>query len=274
MKMIQDLLTECGYSGQQTFSFAYHGEKLEWEHGVIPFVSNAGSREGYLLVSVKGRELPYLLKSDFLSEITRELGHQEFYSTDMDRNITLLLLCEREKDEQIDHDAIVRIEDDPYYFKKYVFVYTEKEETAAQAYAGTQEGALSDIIRDYLMSPKRFAIFKTLAAGERKQETAEQKKKTRGRKKVTEEVEPPISAENPEQLVYRFFVDLATKITVLPIHPKKDEKIKFVEDYWDEVLCSMQIDDLAAVEAVVEMESDDIGDALAKWNDLKRIGRV
>ena len=88
MKMIQDLLTECGYSEQQMFSFTYHGEKLTWEHNVMPFVSNAGSREGYLLVSVVGRELPDLLKSDFLSEITCELGHQEFYSPDMDRNIT------------------------------------------------------------------------------------------------------------------------------------------------------------------------------------------
>ena len=140
MKMMKDLLNERGYSEKEAFSFGYQGGNMGWEHRVTPFVSNAGSREGYLLVSVLGRELPHLLNSDFLSMITRELGRQDFYSTDMDRNITLLLLCKREKGEQIDHEAKVRIEDDPYYFKKYVFVYTEQEALVAEAERKVQKG--------------------------------------------------------------------------------------------------------------------------------------
>lgn len=270
MKMIQDMLTECGYSEQQTFSFTYQGETLKWEHGVIPFVSKAGSCEGYLLVSVNGRELPYLLKSDFLSEITRELGHQEFYSTDMDRNITLLLLCKRADNEQIDHDAKVQIEDDPYYFKKYVFVYTEKEETAALAHAGTQESELSAVIRDYLMDTTRFSRYKEKAAEERKKEN--EKKPAKGGKKVKAEEEPELGEKDREYLAYKFFVELATKVTVMPIHPQGKVEIHLVEEFWQEALRKTPVADLAAVESILEMDTDDLDEALVKWNDLNRIG--
>ena len=270
MKMIQDLLTECGYSEQQAFSFIYQGEKLKWEHSVLPFVSNAGSREGYLLVSVGGRELPNLLKSDFLSEITCELGHQEFYSTDMDRNITLLLLCKREKGEWIDHDAKVRIEDDPYYFKKYVFVYTEQEETAALAHAGAQVGELSAIIREYLIDTKWFAGYKDCATADRKKETAE-KKPTKGKKKTVEEVGAESGEKGQAYLAYKFFVELATKVTVMPIHPRGKVEIQLMEDYWQEERQKTPMVNLTAVECILEMDADNLDEVLEKWSDLNWI---
>ena len=270
MKMIQDLLTECGYSEQQMFSFTYHGEKLTWEHNVMPFVSNAGSREGYLLVSVVGRELPDLLKSDFLSEITCELGHQEFYSTDMDRNITLLLLCKREKDEQIDHDAKVRIEDDPYYFKKYVFTYTEQEEAAALAHVEAQEGELSAIIREYLMDTKLFAGYKDCSVAAGKKETAE-KKPTKGKKKTVEEAGAESREEVQVYLAYKFFVELATKVTVMPIHPRGRVEIQLMEDYWQEERQKTPMVNLTAVECILEMDADNLDEVLEKWGDLNWI---
>ena len=271
MKMIQNLLIERGYTEQQAFGVTYQGETLKWEHRVMPFISKAGFSEGYLLVSVGGRELPDLLKSDFLSMITQVLGQQEFYSTEMDRNITLLLLCKRADNERIDHDAKVRIEDDPYYFKKYVFVYTEKEETAALAYAGTQEGELAAIIRDYLMSTERFAGYKELSAEAVKKVSAE-KKPTKGKKKAVVEAEPEGGEEDQAYLAYKFFVELATKVTVMPIHPRGKVEIQLMEDYWQEELRKTPMVNLAAMERVLGMDADDLDAVLAKWNDLNRIG--
>ena len=271
MKMMKDLLNERGYSEKEAFSFGYQGGNMGWEHRVTPFVSNAGSREGYLLVSVLGRELPHLLNSDFLSMITRELGRQDFYSADMDRNITLLLLCKREKGEQIDHEAKVRIEDDPYYFKKYVFVYTEQEALAAEAYAAGRDVPLSELIRDCLMDTELFAGYKELAAEEGKKETGDQKKPTRSRTKAVEEAEAGAWERNDKQLAYKFFVELATKVTVLPIHPKSNTEIHLVEDYWQEELRKTPVVNLAAVECILEMDADNLDDVLAKWNDLNRV---
>lgn len=270
MKMIQDLLAECGYAEQQTFSFTYQGEALKWEHSVTPFVSAKGACEGYLLVSIGGRELPNLLKSDFLSRITQELGLQEFYSTDMDRNITLLLLCKRAKDEQIDHDAKVRIEDDPYYFKKYVFVYTEQEEAAAQAYAENREGTLADMVRGFLMDTGRFAMYKEQAAEERKKEN--EKKPAKGGKKAKAEEEPELGEKDREYLAYKFFVELATKVTVLPIRPDGTMEIRSVAGFWQEELQKTPVDNLPAVEEILELNSDSLDDILAKWDELSKLG--
>lgn len=268
--MIRDLLAERGFSERQAFEITYQAEKIKWEHQVTPFVSSYGSREGYLLISVGGRELPHLLKGDFLTLIMEALGKQEFYSAELNRNITLLLLCKRATDEQIDHDAKVRIEDDPYYFKKYVFVYTEQEEAAAHAYAEKWEGPLADIVRGYLMDTGRFAGYKDQTAEERKKEN--EKKPAKGRKKGKTDEEPELGEKDREYLAYRFFVELATKVTMLPIHPQGKVEIQLVDDYWQEELRKTMLTDLAAVECVLEMDADNLDDVLTKWNDLKWVG--
>jgi hypothetical protein len=187
----------------------------------------------------------------------------------MDRNITLLLLCKRAKDERIDHDAKVRIEDDPYYFKKYVFVYTEQEEAAAQAYAETREGTLADIVRGYLMDTGRFAGYKELAAEERKKEN--EKKPAKGRKKAKAEEEPELGEKDREYLAYKFFVELATKVTVMPIHPRSNIPIRSVEDYWQEELREAPVAALDIVKDILEMDSDDLDDVLEKWDKLNKL---
>ena len=270
MNMIRDLLTERGFSERQAFGITYQAEKMKWEHRVTPFVSNFDSREGYLLVSIGGRELPHLLKGDFLTLIMEALGKQEFYSAELDRNITLLLLCKLEKDEQIDHEARVRIEDDPYYFKKYVFVYTEQEEAVAQVYVETQEGTLADVVRGYLMNTERFARYKEKAAEERKKEN--EKKPAKGRKKFKAEEEPELGEKDREYLAYKFFVELATKVTVMPIHPRSNMPIRSVEDYWQEELREAPVATLDMVKDILEMDSDDLDDVLEKWDELNKLG--
>lgn len=274
MKMLQNLLTECGYSEQQIFSFTYQGESLKWEHSVTPFVSVKGACEGYLLVSIGGRELPNLLKSDFLSRITQELGFQEFYSTDMDRNITLLLLCKRAKDEQIDHDAKVRIEDDPYYFKKYVFVYTEQEEAAAWNCLDGKEGDLSKQIRAFLLNTERFTGYKDYMAEVKKAAAEVPKKPEKGRRKSTPEPEPDaqVDPKTEAHMAYGFFVELATKVTVLPIRPDGTMEIRSVTELWQEELEKTPVDNLPAVEEILELNSDALDDILAKWDGLNKLG--
>lgn len=270
MNMIRELLTGRGFSERQAFWITYQAEKMKWEHRVTPFVSNSGSREGYLLVSVGGRELPHLLKGNFLTLIMEALGKQEFYSAELNRNITLLLLCKRAKDERIDHDAKVRIEDDPYYFKKYVFVYTEQEEAAAQAYAENREGTLADMVRGFLMETGRFAMYKEQAAEERKKEN--EKKPAKGGKKAKAEEEPELGEKDREYLAYKFFVELATKVTVLPIRPDGTMEIRSVAGFWQEELQKTPVDNLPAVEEILELNSDSLDDILAKWDELSKLG--
>lgn len=274
MNMIRDLLTERGFSERQAFGITYQAEKMKWEHRVTPFVSNFDSREGYLLVSIGGRELPHLLKGDFLTLIMEALGKQEFYSAELDRNITLLLLCKLEKDEQIDHEARVRIEDDPYYFKKYVFVYTEQEEAAAWNCLDGKEVDLSKQIRAFLLNTERFAGYKDYMAEGKKAAAEVPKKPAKGRRKSTPESEPDAQVDQKTEahMAYGFFVELATKVTVLPIRPDGTMEIRSVTEFWQEELEKTPVDNLPAVEEILELNSDALDDILAKWDGLNKLG--
>lgn len=274
MKIIHDVLRECGYSAASAFSFTYWRGQEECAHQVIPFLSEFASRDGYLLVPVSGAELPHLLDGDFLASIMRELGRQAFYSPDMDRNTTLLLICRRADGEQIDHGAKVQIEDDPYYFKKYVFAYTEREEAAALSYIAGRSGSLTEILRACLLDTERFAGYKDHTAEAKKPAAEEKKKPARGRKKAAAEPEAPEqdNLRTDEDMAYGFFVELATKITVLPIRPGGTMEIRSMEGFWQEELQKAPVANLAAVERVLELDPDELNDVLAKWRELNPIG--
>ena len=72
-------------------------------------------------------------------------------------------------------------------------------------------------------------------------------------------------------LFCKFFVELATKVTVLPIHPRSDTEIHLVEDYWQEERQKTPMVNLTAVECILEMDVDNLDEVLAKWDDLNGI---
>ena len=273
MKMIHDVLRECGYYQIEDFACFCKRNCVERCYKVTPFLPTAAFNETYLLVSVAGTELPHLLDGDFLPSVTQELGRRDFYSPDMDRNTTLLLICRCADGERIDNNARVQIEDDPYYFKKYVFAYTEQEETAAQTYIEGQRGSLTEIIRKCLLNTERFAGYKDYATEDSTIADKGKKKAAISRRKNAGKTEN--AAENEkitdERLAYGFFLELATKITILPIRPSSTMAIRTVEEFWQEELCKKPVANLAAVESILMMDSDTVDDVLEKWNDLNLI---
>lgn len=262
MKLIQDVLKACGYFEAPPFSLADPNDEQDHkgknERLVTPFLSEAASGETYLVISVSRAELPHLLDSDFMASIMLALGRQKFYSPDMDRNTTLLLLCRREEGEQIDHNAKVQIEDDPYYFKKYVLVYTEQEKAAALAYIDGQQDSLQEIIRSCLMNAALFSEYKNHIAQDRKPADAGEKKTARGRKKAAAEPEStaPENPKTPDHLAYGFFAELAAKITVLSIRPSSSAAITSIDKYWEEELQKRPRIDLTALNSLVNIVPD------------------
>ena len=108
------------------------------------------------------------------------------------------------------------------------------------------------------------------AAEERKKEN--EKKPAKGRKKSKAEEEPELGEKDREYLAYKFFVELATKVTVMPIHPRSNMPIRSVEDYWQEELREAPVATLDMVKDILEMDSDDLDDVLEKWDELNKLG--
>ena len=282
MKLIHDVLNECGYTSAPSFLLSNSEDSQEnnrkTECLVMPFLSKRSSYETYLMISVAGSELPHLLDSDFLSSIMEALGRQKFYSSAMDRNTTLLLLCRHEEGEQIDHNARVQIEDDPYYFKKYVFLYTEKDETAALNYIKGKNGSLVEIIRTCLMDSTLFSGYKDYIAQKQKNADAVQKKTAKARKKSTtgKQSADQDNQNSEDYRAYGFFTELTTKITVLPIRPVSDATITSIEKYWEDEVQKKSRIDVVALNNLINIVSDrdtdkqklDADEILAIWKEL------
>lgn len=249
MNMIYDVLKECGYAEAPSFRFTYQWDPVQYEHRVIPCLSEDSSRDPYLTVSVSAGELPHLLDSDFMPSLMGELGRQPFFTPSMNRNITLVMICRCDSEAQIDHEAKVRLEDDPYYFKKYVFAYSEQDAQAAERYIAEnrKDGeTLIGTIRGCLLNPEWFAGFK---------------------------------AKTPEHSAYAYFAELATKVTVLPIQPDGSRVIKTVQAFLDEELENTKGLDVRALDSLLKGIPDeekgkgkdrfDADKILAQWQALK-----
>ena len=132
MRIVHDALKACGYGMKEAFSFTYLWNDVEYCRQVSPFVSEQYPDDVYLLVSIQPTELLHTLDNSFMSALAISFRKQIFHRSAMDRNTTLLLSCLCNTGEQINHDLRVQLEDDPYYFKKYVFAYTAADEAAAE----------------------------------------------------------------------------------------------------------------------------------------------
>ena len=64
---------------------------------------------------------------DLVIEIANYFRENDIYVPDMDKNTSLIYCVKRDiKSNKLD-ELKVKIEDDPFYFKKYVFVYSEAQ---------------------------------------------------------------------------------------------------------------------------------------------------
>lgn len=241
MKMVHDVLKACGYSMKEAFSFTYLWKDIEYCRQVCPFVSEQYPDDVYLLVSIQPAELMHTVDNSFMSALAISFRKQLFHRSAMDRNTTLLLSCLCNAEEQINHDLRVQLEDDPYYFKKYVFTYTSADEAAAEQYVAEnrrEDESLIDIIRGCLLNTTMFAAYK---------------------------------GNNPAQRAYAYFVELMTKVTVLPIRPDSSGSIESVETIWFNELQKTQVINMEALEKVLEQNNETPEEMLAVWREQTEV---
>lgn len=240
MKIIHDVLEACGYSLKEAFSFTYRWNDNEYCRLVHPYVSEQYPDDVYLLVSLQPAEFTHTLDNAFMSALAITFRKQTFHRSTMDRNTTLLLSSLCNVAAQIDHDLRVQLEDDPYYFKKYVFSYTAEDESAAERYLEENrrdDESLIDSIRSCLLNTTLFASYK---------------EKVRDHK------------------AYGYFAELATKVTVLPIRPDSGGTIETVEAIWCKELQKAPAINLKALESILELDAENPDEMLDKWRELTK----
>lgn len=245
MKIMYEILNELGYSFNSAFSFSYTLKETLRKYDVMPFVSVNHPSQIYLVVKVDSSELANILDNNFLALLAKEFRKQSFHRSEMDKNATLILGCECKENECVDHLAKVQIEDDPYYFKKYVFSYSTLEEKRAEEYLQNLKNesrgrfSLVKAVQSYLSDAERFLSYKS---------------------------------NHSNQPTYTYFSELATKIPIFPLHITAADEIKSVAAFLSEELVAEASPNIIALDKLLELNLDlkeeSVENILSHWNSV------
>ena len=243
MNILFELLNELQYRAERTFTFEFLDGVNHVSKEVFPFVSTEYPCQVYLVVDIKNSTLNNV-DNDFLKQLAGAFRKTNFHSPEMDKNTTLIInSCCLDK-ESLNNEAKVKIEDDPYYFKKYVFSYTPANENLASTFLECKqkeknsEFSYKNEILNYLMNAEQFAEFKE---------------------------------KNDKLSTYSYFVELATKIPAFPLNIRSSEDIKSVYDFLDEQLKGKEIDAELLdcfISSDIDFKENDIESILAKFEEL------
>lgn len=163
MSLVKNVLTELDYYAQSMFSVSIENSADLY---ITPFISAQNRSQVYLVVTIAGNDLHIVLSEPFLPTVTECFRSQRCYVADMAKNTSLLIMnpC-AERSNRSSEDKL-HIEDDPFFFKKYVFSYTEAEQKKVQEYIAQQQEECGDrfcyvgFIQEYILNRDHFAQYK------------------------------------------------------------------------------------------------------------------
>ena len=210
MNILYELLNELKYQTKESFTFDISSDEDKTPIVVTPFVSVEYPCQTYLVIETENQALSKV-NNDYLKALALAFRKADFHESDMDKNTTLVITSARPDTEPLNSDAKVKIEDDPYYFKKYVFSYTSASERLATSFLEhkktecTNEFSYVNEVLDYLMNAEEFGKYKD-------------------------------KDKKDELSTYSYFVELATKIPAFPLNIRSSEEIKSVGEFLSEQL--------------------------------------
>ena len=247
MRILYEILNELSYSTENNFPFSYTMKETLHKYDVMPFVSANHPSQIYLVVKVYNSELANVLGSSFLTALAKEFRKQLFHRSEMDKNATLIIGCECKENESVDHLAKVQIEDDPYYFKKYIFSYSTLEEKRAEEYiqnlknSSVEKFSFVKAVQSYLSNAEIFLSYKT---------------------------------NHSNQPTYTYFSELATKMPIFPLQIAAVDEIKSVTTFLSEELAVEAPPNINALDKLLELNLDfkeeSVESILSHWNSIAK----
>ena len=243
MNILFELLNELKYQTKESFTFDISSDEDKTPIVVTPFVSVEYPCQTYLVIEAENQTLSKV-NNDYLKALALAFRKADFHESDMDKNTTLVITSARPDTEPLNSDAKVKIEDDPYYFKKYVFSYTSASERLATSFLEhkktgcANEFSYVNEVLNYLMNAEEFGKYKDA---------------------------------KDELSTYSFFVELATKIPAFPLNIRNSEEIKSVSEFLSEQLNGKDVDtehlDVLAFSGIDFYEAS-VESILAKYDEI------
>lgn len=158
-------------------------------------------------------------------EIANYFRENDVYVPDMDKNTSLIYCVKRDINSGKLDKLKVNIEDDPFYFKKYVFAYSEAQADEFKKLCKQYAQTASELIQTYILAPENFNAFKKNSDNEK---------------------------------IYKLVSELLIKIPIIPINFATNGEIKCVSDYMLDIQKGSD-DEIERLDYIIETLNDSQG---------------
>lgn len=155
---------------------------------------------------------------EFVIEIANYFRENDVYVPDMDKNTSLIYCVKKDVNSDKLDKLKVKIEDDPFYFKKYVFTYDEAQADEFKKLCRQHGQSASELIQAYILDTDNFNKFKKNGDNEK---------------------------------IYKVVSELLIKIPIIPISFETNGEIKCVSDYMLDIQ-KYNNDELERLDCIVE----------------------
>ena len=219
INIIKSILFDCGYEDVVQTEIEF--EKLEYKIDIFKN-EDVGSQVFIVLQTLESQLVSLSNITDFIIEIANFFRENDIYLPDMDKNTSLVYCVKNDINSEKLDVLKIKIEDDPFYFKKYVFAYSEAEADELKKLCKQHKQTPNELIQSYILNANNFGKFKKNASNEK---------------------------------VYRLVSELLIKIPVIPINFKTQGQIKSVPDYMQEIQ-KCNDDEIGKLDSIIQTLCD------------------
>lgn len=155
--IIKTILCESNFSVGELFTIEAYQQIYE----IQSLVSEQNPSQVFLLFPILESKLLEVNLLDILPDIAVAFKETKLYESEMEKNTSLVVCVNRDVDsEKLTKEAIA-IEDNPYYFKKYLFAYHDNDNKKFEQLKKEYECKQNiEFIQKYVINSKNFEAFK------------------------------------------------------------------------------------------------------------------
>lgn len=222
INVIKEIMNDCAYENVVQTEVVY--DKMMYSLNIFQHKKI----ESHIFIVLQILESQLVAQDnhkDLVIEIANYFRENDIYVPDMDKNTSLIYCVKRDINSDKLDELKVKIEDDPFYFKKYVFAYSEAQSDEFKKLRKQHNWTINELIQTYIFDTENFSKFKKNGDNEK---------------------------------IYKLVSELLIKIPIIPINFESRGEIKSVSDYMLDIQ-KCNNDERERLDCIIEILNDSQG---------------
>lgn len=157
INVIKEIMNDCAYENVVQTEVVY--DKMKYSLNIFQH----NKIESHIFIVLQILESQLVAQDnhkDLVIEIANYFRENDIYVPDMDKNTSLIYCVKRDINSDKLDELKVKIEDDPFYFKKYVFAYSEAQADEFKKLCKQHGQSTGELIQTYILDTENFNKFK------------------------------------------------------------------------------------------------------------------